>query len=379
MIQHWIDVSCFLGINVLFDVSGGTVDITVHEVLQDGNVNELIVATGGAHGGTNVDATFIKVLKKLWGEPYLKALQNDLPQVWWEIESRFERSKREASPIRKVTLNLFSITMPMVSKYTRITGDDITQSFEKSGVPGVSMNEMDWTLALSPVAVDGIFHETITRIGECVTELMRKRELDNLKYIFLVGGFSASEYLTKRIRDDCDGRASVLIPDDPALSVLKGAVMFGQRPDYVRTRIARKTYGVRSQTNFIPGTHKESKKITSAGVAKCTDLFVTYVNKNTAIELNSSMIKSFVPADATQTAIEFEFYSSNLEDVMYTDDAETKKIGNLSIPLPNTNLGKKRLVDVSFYFGGTEIKVTVKDRSIIEGTEKTCLISFIAA
>ena len=279
----------------------------------------------------------------------------------------------------------------MADKYTEIRGANIKQSSKNSGVPGVSLNERDCYLTLSPAAVNDIFYETITRIGECVTELMKQPELGNLKYMFLVGGLSASEYLTKRIIDDFGKRTSVLIPDDPALPVLKGAVMFGQRPDYVRTRIARKTYGVKSQTNFIPGTHKESKKITLAGVAKCTDLFVTYVKKNTAIELNSSVIKSFVPADPTQTAIEFEFYShsgssdslysdsTNSEKVMYIDDAETKKIGDISIPLPNADRGKKRLVDVSFYFGGTEIKVTVKDRSVIDGTEKTCLISFIAA
>ena len=375
----------------------------MHEVQRDGNVNELTVATGGPHGGTNVDAVFQKILKKLWGIDYLTALQEDLPKIWWDIENRFEYMKRQASPKAKTTMNIFGVNAGMLRKYSKMfEGKDFAESFEKAKIPGVSLDESEFTFRLSPLALDAIFHNTVRKIVECVSTLMKKDELANMEYIFLVGGFSASEYLINAIRSLCSGGpTSVLIPQDPDLAVLKGAVLFGQRPDYVRTRIARKSYGIRCQEKFDPKRHKESNKITIEGVDKCRDVLLIYVKKNTPVELSNSVVKSFLPSVSTQTSIEFEFYSSSLdvtyrkiendtpgtdgreiqeiENVIYTNDPETRKIGNLSIPLPNISRGKKRLVDVSFYFGGTQIKVTVKDMSVIDGEEKTLPISFIAS
>lgn len=47
---------------------GGTVDITAHEVREDGHVRELIKATGGNWGSTTVDEEYLDFLKKFIGE-----------------------------------------------------------------------------------------------------------------------------------------------------------------------------------------------------------------------------------------------------------------------------------------------------------------------
>ena len=48
-------MNCFLFISL----KGGTVDVTVHEMLEYGRVRELYKATGGAWGGTKVDEAFV--------------------------------------------------------------------------------------------------------------------------------------------------------------------------------------------------------------------------------------------------------------------------------------------------------------------------------
>lgn len=49
-------------------MSGGTVDITVHEVMDGGKLNELHKASGGAWGGTKVDESFRQFIIKLVGK-----------------------------------------------------------------------------------------------------------------------------------------------------------------------------------------------------------------------------------------------------------------------------------------------------------------------
>ncbi|KAL3879860.1 hypothetical protein ACJMK2_032139 [Sinanodonta woodiana] len=43
---------------MVLDAGGGTIDITVHEVLSDGKLKELHKASGGAWGGTQVDEAY---------------------------------------------------------------------------------------------------------------------------------------------------------------------------------------------------------------------------------------------------------------------------------------------------------------------------------
>uniref|UniRef100_A0A8C4XF76 Heat shock 70 kDa protein 12A n=1 Tax=Erpetoichthys calabaricus TaxID=27687 RepID=A0A8C4XF76_ERPCA len=52
---------------VVVDCGGGTADITVHEVLEDGSLNELQKASAGSWGGFPVDEKFRNFLRDLFG------------------------------------------------------------------------------------------------------------------------------------------------------------------------------------------------------------------------------------------------------------------------------------------------------------------------
>lgn len=56
---------------------GGTVDVTVHEVKPDGTLKELHKASGGAWGGTKVDATYIELFVKIFGKDVMDQFKRD--------------------------------------------------------------------------------------------------------------------------------------------------------------------------------------------------------------------------------------------------------------------------------------------------------------
>jgi hypothetical protein len=47
---------------------------------------------------------------------------------------------------------------------------------------------------------------------------------------------------------------NVLIPEDPELAVLKGAVLFGFSPSVITARVARLTYGTNGYIPFKKGS-----------------------------------------------------------------------------------------------------------------------------
>ena len=65
-------------------------DITVQQVLGDGNVRQVTASTGGPWGGINVDAAFIKIIEDIWGSDFVNRLRTKLPTVWLDITNKFE-------------------------------------------------------------------------------------------------------------------------------------------------------------------------------------------------------------------------------------------------------------------------------------------------
>lgn len=52
---------------LITNTSGGTVDITVHEIQRNGDIRELHKASGGDWGGTKVDLAFENFLGEIVG------------------------------------------------------------------------------------------------------------------------------------------------------------------------------------------------------------------------------------------------------------------------------------------------------------------------
>jgi molecular chaperone DnaK (HSP70) len=65
---------------MIVDAGGGTVDITAHRILSDGNLAELIPASGGNWGGNEVNKLFESSLEDLFGKDFILALKQKLPR-----------------------------------------------------------------------------------------------------------------------------------------------------------------------------------------------------------------------------------------------------------------------------------------------------------
>ena len=80
-------------------LSGGTVDVSVHEVLEDNNLRELYKASGGAWGGTTVDED---VLIKIFGQNVFTNFKNDNMDDYIDIFRTFEVKKRGISATTEI-------------------------------------------------------------------------------------------------------------------------------------------------------------------------------------------------------------------------------------------------------------------------------------
>ena len=119
--------------------TGGTVDLTAHEVLSSGGVKEIHTASGGAWGGTKVDENFVKLLEEVLSRNFISSFQKQCPQQWLRFMIEFERIKRSAKPDGESKI---CITLPweMGTKYQEICHKNIVQVIKQAQKPGFTFS-----------------------------------------------------------------------------------------------------------------------------------------------------------------------------------------------------------------------------------------------
>ena len=230
-------------------------------------------------------------------------------------------------------------------------------------------------LALSSEVMKRLFVPVIEDIKKHLRSLHRNPQLAKVKTMLLVGGFSDSALLQKEIKSEFSRKFRVLIPNHAATAVVQGAVMFGKKPSKISERVVRTTYGMNFSPDFIQGFHREEKKFFVDGTEKCKDKFDVFVIENATVQNGQIITRYYTPLRATDINIELNFYGTGNPDEEYVTDPGMTKIGNMVVQSPDTWRGKNRNIEVSMYFGRTEITATAKDVS--SGNEARTILDFL--
>ena len=298
---------------------------------------------------------------KAFGDDFIRRFIEQFPNDWQVIMNRFEEQKRAEE---EVDNDEISISLPinfMKSCYHDIGEDDdainrrIRRCFPES--VSVSSDYLNITMGM----LGNLHHPIVTRIAEQMKSLLAKPSLQNVKTIFLVGGFSEAQFLRKEI-SRCFPDKRILIPPDPQLAIIRGAVEFAQEPSLLRARIMGKTYGLNVWNDFDPEKHPLKKRRIRGEKLYCCDVFKTLAKKGERIHLDEKKTYSFFPINPDSTEFSIRIYSSEEDDPQFVTDpgVESENV-EILIPSPNTAKGCDRELRLEVKFGGTETNVQVID------------------
>ena len=358
---------------IVVDCGGGTVDLTVHEIEGSGTLKELYKASGGAWGAIGVDREFENLLVKIFGIDFVVSFKSTKPAGWVDLMIAFEAKKRTANPSKATPLNI-SLPFSFIEHYLKLKGHNVEAAIRKFGNKDIRWSSQGM-LRLSPAAMHALFEPVTRDIVRHIADLLRKPELESVKFLFLVGGFAESPLLQTEIRRAFSSEVRVIIPQDVGLTILKGAVMFGLDPTVVRVRRSALTYGVGVLNRFLPGKHPPEKRIKKDSIEWCTDIFDTFVTVDQSIALGEKVTRRYTPAKSYQTSTIIGVYCSEKEHVMYTTDPGVRRGGELYLEMPDTTGGKGRELEMTMMFGDTEIRVEAID--LTSGTVAHCAIDFL--
>lgn len=351
---------------MVVDCGGGTVDITVHELLDDGgSLKELHKAVGGPHGSVGVDVEFEKLLSDIFGADFLEQFKTRRSVGFIDLMVAFEARKRNASPYNIMPLNV-SLPFSFIDHYKKTKGNSVEHAIKKYGNKEVTWSSQGM-LRLEPALMNRLFQSTVQSIKQCIADVLASPQVNGVTYLFLVGGFAESQILQREIRDAFAAYVRVIIPQGVSLAILTGAVLFGLDPTVVNIRRSRLTYGVGVLNRFIHGVHPQEKLVVKDDIEWCADIFDKFVLADQSVGLGEAVIRSYTPAKLGQTCTILHIYCSERHEAKFITDEGVHRCGSLILDLADTKYAnqvpRRREIQTRMIFGDTEIKVTALDVS----------------
>ncbi|MEQ2259710.1 hypothetical protein XENORESO_016534 [Xenotaenia resolanae] len=348
-------------ISLLLFVVGGTIDITVHEILEEGALKELHKASGNNLGGQNVDRKFKEFLREIFCDGIWDEYEQNYPSEVQRMMNDFTVFKKRDKDIEVTcSLNLGKVAQKK---------QDIEHFLEK--VQGVSYDE--GSIRISKQKLRSFFEDSLWGITKSLRQILSKDF--KIKYILLVGGFAESEILRIHITEEFIDNCKVLCPFRPQEVILKGAVEFGTQPHLVASRKSAFTYGVGVAERFNESIHKAEKKFTNKEGTFCDDIFMTLVKADEDVGWNETRRHILNPLESDQTRVNFTFYQTKKQKVTYVDEGGIEKIGSFVVQSPNITHGKKREIELQIKFGFTEMTATGTDKDT--GLKQTIELDFM--
>ena len=314
----------------------------------------MIPATGGPIGGTTVDTAFETFLETIGGEGILKTFKDSCMEDYLLLFSEFEAKKRDGGE-SKVRVTIPLELERLIKEKRKMT---INKILEDSVYKGVVKYNNNKKMIFEASVIKSFFREAIDGVIKCLEDILNIESCADLSNIIMVGGFSESKLIQRSLRDKFKSHR-FLIPDEPGLAVLKGAVYFGHIPNGISRRVSRYTYGVQICRKFKK-EDPESRKIVLGGSERCMGVLHPIIRRGERIEAGKEYLHSFQAFKNRDGKFKCGFYVSDKREPKFVDDKDCRLLGTLTIDIPNTKKENPPELEETFILGETELRFRAK-------------------
>ena len=352
---------------LIVDCGGGTVDIAAHRLSKDDDDNisieELAPAQGGASGGFSVNHLFEEMLWKLFqitDQEQIDEIKTTYAREWTKLISKeFEEAKHSFEPNK--TSQEFSIIVPeklcqAIERVARNTMEDLTASYKEYTI---SWDEEENALVLDFSTMVRLFEPVVSEIIARTEQSLARPECHSIQTILLVGGFANSTFLFDEVKDAFAPKDIIVLKSStPLLSVLKGAVLYAQKRDVIRSRKMAQSIGIKISQKYDKHVHDLSEVEDVEGQLLCRKIFHPFIRINDNVKAGSTVTHNLRPASAISSTCKVDVYASGSSDVKYVTDQGCYKLGEIIIDNPSlANPNFYGFISVVMDFSGTDIKV----------------------
>lgn len=303
----------------------------------------------------------MEIFEDIFGKTFINKLKTEKPNVYldlcWEIEAIKKTVTPETQNEVKITFSYLAFNTLSLREQNRTIDDVITRYNKSASTMKVQLKDDKLV-----IQTDHLIKHFRCLVGLIIEEAKAAIESIDVSLIVLVGGLADCKFLTEKMKA-CFPRKRIVSPEDANLAVLKGAVLYGHNPTFIDPRVTKFTYGIEVLGRFDDKKHDRSRRQKDGwGNYCCKNAFDLIICQNKNMPLGKIIKKRYGTRFPNQENVSFNVFTSNIDSPLYTDDGSCRKIGMLSIVIPNPSKSM-RFVDVQYIFGDTEFKVKATEQN----------------
>ena len=362
---------------LVFDIGGGTVDITMLKHIPPDSYETVIPPKGCAYGGMKVNDAFSKFLQKLVQDKgfsqFLSKSQTHQVSLSNIINDGFEKLKQkfgdEANYPGLVGQSEEVFRLILDRKFVDYYKRSIQRGLKSINDPRVTFSAESYVLTFTYSKMAEFFEPTLQSITECVVHSLEEVDMKAIDLVYVAGGFGGCKYVFYHLKTivSCYYGTKTrklyafVVPKDHTLAVSQGGVHYCQHPDIITARTMDASYGIATAVQFEEGVHEEERATyNEENVKFCSKVFHPFVRKGDKVQVHHELFSiEPIPLQQDQTTAEFEFYRTDRSNVKYIDEDGVEKIGKLKLDLETDKYGivpnDGRQLKISVCFSSTEI------------------------
>ncbi|RIA83506.1 hypothetical protein C1645_786177 [Glomus cerebriforme] len=341
---------------LVVDCGGGTVDLTIRTLLPDKTLEEETPRSGDPCGSTFVDQEFEKFLRRVVGskamEEFKEKNYGSFQKLIYEFFCPEVKLPFNGDPNDFETIELD------LEKYCPALIPYITGEARKK------LDSENWVIDIEFEDVMRMFDPVVNKIIDLISaQLDSLPEQRKVTTMFLVGGFSESGYLFRRINNVFKKRISnILVPPEPIAAIAKGACYYGLNKKIIKRRALKWSYGIETNSEYRYGDDPMSLRLDNDRIIR----FNALAYKGEKLKVNEERKKEYRPLKKNQLSVTFKLLYSDSPDPKYPSRDGAKLLGNLTINLPLKSFGTERQIEYFLKFAEEEIKVMARNKTTCE-------------
>ena len=384
---------------IVCDLGGGTGDIVAHLVGSNNVLNEIYPSFGGKYGSNEIDNFIFKdIIFKLFGcndfnTFFFKYMErnkgneeeNDKQyfyNYWLDIENKIKDFK-ESILSEKISNNIKYPIDVSLFQYIFDEGTDINNLVnnynntiqDKLLKLSVRKDKKYWIIEF-PYEI--IYKYILIQANSICQKINKINSEEEIKSIIFVGGYCSNKVLLNLIKSiGLEKIEKYLIPSNPSLAIMEGAVLFGIEPSKIENRKSKYTLGIKvnKKWNDSKCPRKDlkyfNKKLNDWHCKNCFEKFIE-INQNIKykdeIAVNNLFSEGYIP--------KIFIYKTEKKNPLFIDEEGVIKIGECKLEINEEyNNIDDREITIIIKFGGTFIDINAIH--IKSGkNEKTTLIFY---
>lgn len=360
---------------MVVDGGGGTVDITAYEsssgvgqritLNQIPTLGEIGVATGGRLGSEYINHAFrTRILADRFGPEAMRRLEQENAAELLKLCDAWETAKTTA----EVELDQDGMArfIDTVSLDIPPAVWDVLDDKARSRLTDAASGK-HYRLVLLPDEVEALFTAVTDGIVAKVEEqlaYMRKTSgpAADGETIVLVGGLAMSTYLREVMRRNFGDEHRILVPPNPSLAVLEGAVHYAYNPEAFASRRSKYTYGFAVVKPWEAGVDDPMRKVSgSDGEMLCRGRFRVAVRHMQQVAIDEPFPFSIRPAHADAREVTVALYRTRASDPRYVDEPGSELVAEMAVDVSETVGRDDRPLSLLLFFGRSQISGEAND------------------